>query len=144
MHKNDLVHRRMPMCLDCLPWRDLFIAHHEAWGTAIEAVRFKSKLFSIGGGFHVLDGTEQPVAEISGDWKGWNFRFVTPDGTEIGRVTKKWAGLGKELFTAADNYSPPDLPSTRSTRRNERALVRRAGGRAWSALLLNSCLAARG
>jgi uncharacterized protein YxjI len=65
---------------------------------------FKSKLFSIGGGFHVLDGLQQPVAEIKGDWKGWNFRFLTPDGNEIGKVTKKWAGLGKELFTSADNY----------------------------------------
>ena len=65
---------------------------------------FKSKLFSLGGGFHVLDGAEQPVAEIKGDWKGWNFRFLTPDGTEIGKVTKKWAGIGKELFTSADNY----------------------------------------
>ena len=65
---------------------------------------FKSKLFSIGGGFHVLDGLQQPVAEIKGDWKGWNFRFLTPEGNEIGRVTKKWAGLGKELFTSADNY----------------------------------------
>jgi uncharacterized protein YxjI len=73
-------------------------------GMGKEIGRFKSKLFSIGGGFHVLDGTEQPVAEISGDWKGWNFRFLTPEGSEIGRVTKKWAGLGKELFTSADNY----------------------------------------
>jgi uncharacterized protein YxjI len=73
-------------------------------GLGKEIGRFKSKLFSIGGGFHVLDGMEQPVAEIKGDWKGWNFRFLTPDGTEIGRVTKKWAGLGKELFTSADNY----------------------------------------
>ena len=78
---------------------------------------FKSKLFSIGGGFHVLDGLEQPVAEIKGDWKGWNFRFLTPEGNEIGKVTKKWAGLGKELFTSADNYMleitpqvPPDHP----------------------------------
>jgi uncharacterized protein YxjI len=73
-------------------------------GVGKEIGRLKSKVFSIGGGFHVLDGMEQPVAEIKGDWKGWNFRFLTPDGTEIGRVTKKWAGLGKELFTSADNY----------------------------------------
>jgi uncharacterized protein YxjI len=66
--------------------------------------RLKSKLFSIGGGFHVVDGSERPVAEIKGDWKGWNFRFLTPEGTEIGKVTKKWAGIGKELFTSADNY----------------------------------------
>ena len=64
----------------------------------------KSKVFSLGGGFDILDQLQQPVAEIKGDWKGWNFRFLTPDGHEIGKVTKKWAGLGKELFTSADNY----------------------------------------
>jgi uncharacterized protein YxjI len=65
---------------------------------------FKSKLFSLGGGFHVFDGAERPVAEVKGDWKGWNFSVLTPDGVEIGKVTKKWAGIGKELFTSADNY----------------------------------------
>ncbi len=65
---------------------------------------FKSKLFSLGGGFHVLDSKGNPVADIKGDWIGWNFRFLTADGTEIGKVTKKWAGIGKELFTSADNY----------------------------------------
>jgi uncharacterized protein YxjI len=64
----------------------------------------KSKIFSIGGGFHVLDDRDQPVAEIKGDWKGWNFQLLTPEGREIGKVTKKWAGLGKEFFTSADNY----------------------------------------
>ena len=65
---------------------------------------FKSKLFSLGGRFHVLDNLQQPVAEIKGDSKGWTFRFLTPEGNEIGKVTKKWAGLGKEMFTSADNY----------------------------------------
>jgi len=65
---------------------------------------FKSKVFTIGGGFDVFDATGNKIAEIKGDWKGWNFRFLTPEGTEIGKVTKKWAGLGKELFTSADNY----------------------------------------
>jgi uncharacterized protein YxjI len=73
-------------------------------GEGREVGRFKSKFFSLGGGFHVLDAFDNPVAEIRGDWKGWNFRFLTPDGTELGKVTKKWAGLGKELFTSADNY----------------------------------------
>jgi len=73
-------------------------------GVGKEIGRFKTKLFSLGVDFHVLDPMEQPVAENKGDWKGWNFRFLTPDGSEIGRVTKKWAGLGKELFTSADNY----------------------------------------
>jgi uncharacterized protein YxjI len=65
---------------------------------------FKSKLFSLGGGFFVFDHADQQVAEIKGDWKGWNFKFTGRDGQEIGTVTKKWAGIGKELFTSADNY----------------------------------------
>ena len=43
-------------------------------------------------------------AEVKGDWVGWNFRFLGPEKEELGLVTKKWAGLGKELFTSADNY----------------------------------------
>jgi uncharacterized protein YxjI len=65
---------------------------------------FKSKLFSLGGGFFVFNPQDQQVAEVKGDWKGWNFKFLGQDGREIGTVTKKWAGIGKELFTSADNY----------------------------------------
>ena len=65
---------------------------------------FKSKLFSIGGGFHVFDNQNQQVADVKGNWKGWDFKFLSKSGREIGTVTKKWAGLGKELFTSADNY----------------------------------------
>ena len=65
---------------------------------------FKSKLFSLGGGFFVFNNTDQQVAEVKGDWKGWNFKFLASGGREIGTVTKKWAGLGRELFTSADNY----------------------------------------
>jgi uncharacterized protein YxjI len=64
----------------------------------------RSKVFSIGGAFHLLDPNGQPAGEIKGDWKGWNFVLRRPDGREVGRVTKKWAGVGKELFTSADNY----------------------------------------
>ena len=74
----------------------------DANGTQIG--RFKSKIFSFGGGFFLLDEADQQVAEVKGDWKGWNFRFLSANGVELGKVTKKWAGLGKELFTSADNY----------------------------------------
>jgi len=63
-----------------------------------------SKLFSLGGGFKVNSPDGQQVADMKGDWKGWNFTLTEYHGQEIGRVTKKWAGLGKELFTSADNY----------------------------------------
>lgn len=65
---------------------------------------FKSKLISIGGGFHVYDNRDQAIAEVKGNWKGWDFKFLNKGGREIGSVTKKWAGLGRELFTSADNY----------------------------------------
>ena len=65
---------------------------------------FKSKLFSLGGGFLIYDMQDQKIADIKGDWKGWNFRFLNAEGKEIGLVTKKWAGIGKEMFTSADNY----------------------------------------
>ncbi|MFN7140626.1 MAG: phospholipid scramblase-related protein [Limisphaerales bacterium] len=65
---------------------------------------FKSKLFSLGGGFNVFDSHDQQIAEVKGDWKGWNFKFIANDGRELGTVSKKWAGIGKELFTSADNY----------------------------------------
>ena len=65
---------------------------------------FKTKRFSWTGGFWVHDSQDRQIAEVKGDWKGWNFRFVTATGQEIGTVTKKWAGLGKEFFTSADNY----------------------------------------
>jgi uncharacterized protein YxjI len=66
--------------------------------------RFESKLFSLGGGFFVVDNDGVRVAEVKGDWKGWNFKFLDVSGQEIGVVTKKWAGFGKEMFTSADNY----------------------------------------
>ncbi|NUQ62945.1 MAG: oxidoreductase [Pirellulales bacterium] len=64
---------------------------------------FQSKLLSLGGAFRVFDSGGQEVALVKGDWKGWNFRFLVGD-EEIGTVSKKWAGLGKEFFTSADNY----------------------------------------
>lgn len=65
---------------------------------------FKSKILSIGGGFYVYDRDDQQFAEVKGKWTGWEFRFLTPEGHEMGKVTKKWAGVLKELFTSADNY----------------------------------------
>lgn len=64
---------------------------------------FKQKLFSIGGAFTVLGSNDQPVCELKGKWTGWEFTFMSGN-VELAKVSKKWAGLGKELFTSADNY----------------------------------------
>lgn len=64
---------------------------------------FKQKLFSIGGKFDVLDTEENVLCNLKGKWTGWDFRFMHNE-QEFAHVSKKWAGLGKELFTSADNY----------------------------------------
>lgn len=65
---------------------------------------FRAKLLTLGGGFFVHNAEGKQVAEVKGDWKGWNFQFVAADGAQWGTVTKQWAGIGKELFTSADTY----------------------------------------
>lgn len=64
---------------------------------------FKQKFFSIGGAFNVLDDNDEILCTLKGKWTGWEFKFEK-DGVQYAMVTKKWAGLGKELFTSADNY----------------------------------------
>jgi uncharacterized protein YxjI len=64
---------------------------------------FQQKFLSIGGKFDVLDRDGQVVCKLVGKWTGWDFRFLH-DEQELAHVTKKWSGLGKELFTSADNY----------------------------------------
>jgi uncharacterized protein YxjI len=66
--------------------------------------KFKQKFFSIGGRFQVLDASERPLCMLKGKWTSWDFKFISNDGKEFATVTKKWSGLGKELFTSADNY----------------------------------------
>lgn len=64
---------------------------------------FKQKFFSIGGKFDVLDANSNVVCTLKGKWTSWDFRFMQGE-TELAHVSKKWAGIGKEMFTSADNY----------------------------------------
>jgi len=64
---------------------------------------FNQKLFSIGGAFSVLDENGNEVCQLAGKWTGWDFQFKA-QGVQLARVTKKWMGIGKEMFTSADNY----------------------------------------
>lgn len=67
---------------------------------------YKAKRFSLSGGFHVYDGSGKHVAEIRGKLLKSDYTFFQPDGkTEMGKVSKKWAGAMKELFTSADTYA---------------------------------------
>lgn len=65
---------------------------------------FKSKIMTINGGFLVFDNQDQQIAEVQGSWRSWDFKFIDNQNNELGVVSKKWMGFGKELFTSADNY----------------------------------------
>jgi uncharacterized protein YxjI len=64
---------------------------------------FKQKLFSLTSKFDVLGPSDNVMCTLKGSWTSWDFKFLAGEN-ELAHVTKKWAGLGKELFTSADNY----------------------------------------
>ena len=66
---------------------------------------FKQKFFSLGGKFTIHDPQEVPIFHLEGKWTGWNFYFKDETGKELAHISKKWQGLGKELFTTADTYA---------------------------------------
>ena len=52
---------------------------------------------------------EGPAGEALGsinaeNWRSWDFSIHDPNGTEVGRITKRWAGVLREAFTTADHY----------------------------------------
>lgn len=65
---------------------------------------FQTKAFSLKARLPLTAPDGRALGELQGDWKAWDFSFKDPAGRELGRITKKWAGLGRELFTSADSY----------------------------------------
>jgi uncharacterized protein YxjI len=81
--------------------------------------KFKQK-FSLGGKFEVLDASDRALCTLKGKWTSWDFKFISSDNKEFATVTKKWGGLGKELFTSADNYVlqiSPEVPENHPLRK---------------------------
>lgn len=65
--------------------------------------KFKQKFFSLGGKFDVIDASERNLCTLKGKWTSWDFKFIK-ENIEFAQVSKQWAGIGKEMFTSADNY----------------------------------------
>jgi uncharacterized protein YxjI len=66
--------------------------------------RIRQKFAILKPTFNILSPDEQLVANISGDWKAWNFIIADSTGNQIGSINKKWNGILKEAFTTADKY----------------------------------------
>ncbi|MEN9536784.1 MAG: hypothetical protein RLZZ178_781 [Verrucomicrobiota bacterium] len=102
------------------------LAVFDAQGRKLGSLR--NKLFSLSGKILVEDADERPIGEFSGGVFSWTRQLKDPAGVVIGTMDKKWAGIGKELFTSADNYHLEVAPEF-------------AGQPAKVALLLAACLA---
>jgi uncharacterized protein YxjI len=60
--------------------------------------------FRLGGAkLELNDANGQLICTLKGNFIGWDFK-ISKDDQEWANITKKWAGIGKELFTSADNY----------------------------------------
>ncbi len=75
----------------------------DAIGNKIGSVQQKFKI--IKPGFKIFNNMGMIIAEISGDWKAWNFVITDNSNVPIGSISKKWAGIAKEFFTTADKYN---------------------------------------
>lgn len=55
--------------------------------------------------FRMESNSGETLATLNAEsWRAWDFSIQDPNGAELARITKTWAGLRKELFTKADNY----------------------------------------
>jgi uncharacterized protein YxjI len=56
--------------------------------------------------FALVDGRGERIGSIDGEnWMDWDFAIHDESGAEVGRITKKWAGILKEGYTTADTYA---------------------------------------
>lgn len=95
----------------------LFVSEVEVFdGKDVLIGRFRQKFFSIGGRFELFDAQNNHVLTLQGKFTSWEFKLLR-DQVEFATISKKWAGLAKEMFTTADNYMiqisdrvPPESP----------------------------------
>ena len=55
--------------------------------------------------YTLLDESDQVTGQAVGDLAVRKFTISGPDGERFAQLRKTWAGLGKELLTAADHYT---------------------------------------
>jgi uncharacterized protein YxjI len=54
--------------------------------------------------FDLVSGGQVVGAIQAENWRAWDFAIVDAAGTEVARITKRWEGLARTLFTTADKY----------------------------------------
>ena len=55
--------------------------------------------------FNLFDAGGAQVGTLNAEnFRAWNFTMADAAGAEVAQITKTWEGLGKAMFTNADNY----------------------------------------
>ncbi|MBR8744018.1 LURP-one-related/scramblase family protein [Nocardiopsis sp. MG754419] len=73
--------------------------HGEPYGSIVQDRSF------MGSRFRLNDARGHTVAEIRGDWNGWDFTVLDHAGIEIARIGKEHPGLIERFFTTEDRYA---------------------------------------
>ncbi len=68
--------------------------------------------------FGLEDAQGQALGEVRAEnWRAWDFAIVDQAEREVARITKRWEGLTKTVFTTADDYFVEIDPSLRGSLR---------------------------
>lgn len=107
-------HRPLTLHIADLGGRDIFVASrsffwffmhlkvHDSDGRALGGIRRKFGFLKRR--MVIEDTSGNIVAEVSGSvFRRYTFT-IRQSGQEIGRITKRWSGLGREMFTDADTF----------------------------------------
>ena len=54
--------------------------------------------------FDLVVGGQLVGAIQAENWRAWDFAITDAGGAEVARITKKWEGFARTMFTTADNY----------------------------------------
>ena len=79
------------------------ISIKDSQGNLIGTIKQKFRFFKPT--FKIFNAQDIQIAEITGDWRAWNFTINDTSNNKIGSISKKWAGAMQELFTSADKYN---------------------------------------
>jgi uncharacterized protein YxjI len=86
------------------PWRLWFSRMEVQDGAGQVLGRIQQRFRFFTKAYDVLGPSGERLATLEGPFfRPWTF-VLEQDGREQGRVQKRWSGLGKELFTDADNF----------------------------------------
>lgn len=73
----------------------------DARGLHIATIKQK---FGLTPKFEITDISGRLLGSIKGDFVAWNYIISDASGAQVGTISKKFSGIGREIFTTADKY----------------------------------------